>query len=63
MKYEETIINGVLHWRKKSNSKWIAKTPQELTQMILETRKQNNISANILQSEYPIYYAYSLFRV
>ena len=39
MYYEETIINGVLHWRTSPVGSWIAKTPEQLTAMILELRK------------------------
>ncbi len=40
MLYEETVIDGVLHWRGKPNGEWTAKTQQQLTQMLLEARRE-----------------------
>lgn len=40
MYYEECVIAGVLHWRGTSEGTWAAKTPQQLTQMLLESRRE-----------------------
>ena len=38
MYYEEKVINGVLHWRGTPEGQWIAKTAEQLTEMLLEAR-------------------------
>ena len=40
MYYDEKIINGVLHWRGTPNGEWIAKTPEQLTERLMEVAKQ-----------------------
>lgn len=40
MYYEECVIDGVLYWRGTSDGEWAAKTPQQLTQMLLEARRE-----------------------
>lgn len=40
MFYEEAVIDGVLCWRGTPNGEWIAKTQQQLTQMLLEARRE-----------------------
>jgi hypothetical protein len=38
MYYEEKAINGVLHWRGTPEGQWIAKTAEQLTEMLLTAR-------------------------
>lgn len=40
MFYEETLIDGVLHWRCHPRGKWIAKTAVELTAKLLDTQRR-----------------------
>lgn len=44
MIYEEAIVDGVLCWRNpprdcKDHGPWVPKTPQELTAMLMESRR------------------------
>jgi hypothetical protein len=39
MYYEENVIDGVLCWRSTPTGEWVAKTPQQLTEMLLEARR------------------------
>lgn len=53
MFYEETLIDGVLHWRSHPRGKWIAKTPAELTSKVLELqRKLDAALANVTDDEW-----------
>lgn len=48
MFYEETVIDGVLHWRGTPTGEWIAKTAQQLTEILLEARRKP-------QQQVPVY--------
>lgn len=42
MYYEESLINGVLHWRSTPKGDWVEKTKQQLTEMLLEARLERS---------------------
>lgn len=46
MYYEELIIDSVLHWRGTPDGKWIAKTPEQLTSMLIESRSMQTFEHN-----------------
>lgn len=55
MFYEESLIDGVLHWRSHPRGKWIAKTAVELTAKLLETQRRLDAAlAELDECEWPI---------
>ena len=40
MFHEEKLISGVLHWRNTPDGKWIARTPEQLSQRVIELERQ-----------------------
>lgn len=43
MYYEEKIINGVLHFRSTPKGPWEAVSPERLTEMLLDARKERMV--------------------
>ena len=42
MFYEEKVIDGVLCWRGIPSGEWNKKTPEQLTQMLIEARRERD---------------------
>ena len=40
MYYEEKVIDGVLCWRGSPDGEWSRKTTEQLTQMLIDTKRQ-----------------------
>jgi len=57
MFYEESVIDGILCWRGTPNGEWVAKTKQQLTQMLLEARreKQPTQTAPVFAQPFVVY--------
>lgn len=49
MYYDEQIINGRLCWRNTPGGEWKQKTPQQLTEMLLEARRNMNIWGQVYE--------------
>ena len=43
MYYEEKIINGMLHYRSNPNGPWVQMSPERLTEMLVEARKERMV--------------------
>lgn len=53
MYYEEMVIDGVLHWRDSPDGKWTPKTAAQLTEMLLEARRNSPATSLALQPTWP----------
>jgi len=43
MYYEEKVINGLLYYKTTPNGQWIQMSPERLTEMLLEARKERMV--------------------
>jgi hypothetical protein len=39
--YEETVLNGILHWRGTPTGEWLPMNAEILTSMLLESREHS----------------------
>lgn len=43
MYYAEQVINGLLHYKTTPNGPWIQVSPERLTELLLEARKERMV--------------------
>jgi hypothetical protein len=53
--YEETVLNGILHWRGTPTGEWLPMNAETLTSMLLESREHfknlNKVIDRVTSSE------------